>query len=508
MYLAGLDIGTTGAKAVITDENGYVVSQGSAKYSVLTPRHAWAEQWPDVWVKGAIQALNECCESLGTSKYRIASIAVSGLYGGSGIPVDREMNPIRPCIIWMDRRAAAETDWVKQQVPKETLLEVTGNYVDSYYGFTKMLWIQNHERDVWDKTRYFVTPKDFLIYHMTGINSIDFSSAGNIGGVFDIRNKKWSADMISVLGLDTNKLPEPIVSSTTIIGKITGIFSSLSGLPAGIPVICGGIDAPVAQLSGGCIYRREHVAMVGTSMCWGFLHAGEHVSEGLVSFPYVVDEQNTVYTFGGGATAGAVPEWLAKLFLTETLSESEIFEAFETQIEEIPPGSDGIVVLPYFMGERSPVWDPDARGVIFGLTLSHKKEHLFRASLESVAFSLRHNMEYAQETKIQLEDTCSIVGGAARSDNWVQIFADVTGFSFRKTIGNVEAPLGDAFLAGLGVGAIAHPKEIKKWVTYEREIKPDKKNAQLYEPYYKLYKDLYPSTSALMKRISRQFADA
>ncbi len=505
----GLDIGTTGAKAVITDEKGKVVSKGNSSYGVLTPKNSWAEQWPDVWVEGSVLAVKACMEEFtqlyGGEKREICAIAVSGLYGGSGIPVDKEMKVLRPCIIWMDRRARTETRWVKENVNREFLLEITGNYADSYYGFTKMMWIRNNEPEIWRRTYKFVTPKDYMIFQMTGNEATDYSSAGNIGGVFDIRKKNWSDETINVLGLSKEKLPERIMSSTDIAGEINASFARLSGLPAGLPVISGGIDAPVAQLSGGAVNRKEHVAMVGTSMCWGFLHDGEHVSPGLVSFPYVLDPENTVYTFGGGATSGAVPDWFAKQFESENSSKKSEFEKLEFAARKVAPGSDGLIVLPYFMGERSPIWDPDARGVIFGLTLNHGREHIFRAMLESIALSLRHNMEFAVKSGVELEDVCSIVGGAAKSDMWINIFADVTGFKFRKTSGNIEAPLGDAFLAGIGTGVIEDASEIKKWVEYEGIIEPDCQNKRIYDEIYSMYEELYENNKETMKKISNKY---
>jgi len=153
------------------------------------------------------------------------------------------------------------------------------------------------------------------------------------------------------------------------------------------------------------------------------------------------------------------------------------------------------------MGERSPVWDPSAKGTIFGLSLNHTKEHIFRAMLESVAFSLRHNMEFAEETGVELEDICSIVGGGANSKLWIRIFSDITGFKFRKTSGNIEAPLGDAFLAGIGTGIIKDPFEIKKWINYEEIVEPDGKNQKTYDKMFEIYKKLYENNKILMEKI-------
>lgn len=510
MFLMGIDMGTTSAKAVITDINGRVIAQSSSSYDVMTPKNSWAEQWPDVWIDGSVKAIKNCIgifnEENPDRTRKIIAIAVSGLYGGSGIPVDLQMSPVRPCMIWMDRRARRETEWVKSNVDRKLLMDITGNYVDSYYGFTKMMWLKNNEPENWEKTYKFITPKDYLIYKMTGIESTDYSSAGNIGGVFDIHKKEWSEETVKALGLSVEKLPDKIIKSTDVAGRIEKEFAAVTGLHEGTPVISGGIDAPVAQLSGGAVNRKEHVAMVGTSMCWGFLHGGDHVSPGLVSFPYIIDGEDTIYTFGGGATSGAVPDWFAKQFENEYSDKKIEFEKLGKEAAGISPGSEGLLVLPYFMGERSPIWNPDARGTIFGLSLNHGKGHIFRAMLESIAYSLRHNMEFAKESGVQLEPVCSIVGGAAKSDLWISIFADITGYSFRKTSGNIEAPLGDAFLAGLGSGIINDANEIKNWIAYEETVQPDETSKKTYEEMYYLYKKLYENTKDIMKELSEKYS--
>ncbi len=506
MYLVGVDIGTQSTKSVITDENGRVIAEASKEYSVLTPQPNWAEQWPNVWFDAVIDTLKLAVEKGKIDPKTIAGIAISGLYGGSGIPVDKDFNPLRPCLIWMDRRATKETDWVKNNVPKETLFEITGNYVDSYFGFTKIIWIKNNEKDIWEKTYKFITPKDFVIQKLTGEVIIDFSSAGNIGGIFNIHKKYWSEEMCKILGIDLDKLPEKIVKSSEIVGTLNKTYAQEIGLLEGTPIIAGGIDAPVAQLSAGSVNEGEHVAMVGTSTCWGNIHDGKYLTPELVSFPYVVDDLTKIYTFGGGATSGAIVKWFREEF-GEYEKEFErkrgisAYSLLELESKDIPPGSNGIIVLPYFMGERSPVWESSAKGTIIGLNLYHKRSHLYKAFMESVAYSLRHNMEYAENTGMKLNSECYLVGGASKSDIWTQIFADVTGYIMKRTMQDVEAPLGDAFLAGLGTGVFHDSQDIKKWVKFKENTSPNTNNKGVYDKYFSLYKKVYENTKEIMKQL-------
>lgn len=503
MYLIGCDIGTQGTKSVLVDSSGKVIDQAEKGYDVIKPKPNWAEQWPDIWTKATFETIKEVIEKSAIPSEKIAGVAISGLYGGSGVPVDKDMRALRPCLVWMDRRATLQTDWVKENVPKDLIFPITGNYVDSYYGFTKIMWIRDNEPDIWKKIYKFVTPKDFVVYQLTNELATDYSSAGNIGGVFDIKKLTWSAEMCDALGVPVGFLPERITRSSEIVGTITKESSRLCGLLEGTPVIAGGIDAPVAQLSAGGLDEGEHVAMVGTSTCWGTVHDGKRMPFGLVSFPYVVHDTERIYSFGGSATTGALAKWFKDEFGESEEAVSlrmgmSPFQLLDKEVENIPAGSDGVIVLPYFMGERSPIWDPLAKGVFFGITLYHKRAHLYKALMEGSAHALRHNMEAGIEAGLKLDDECSIVGGVARSSVWDKIFADITGFKMKQVSSLVEAPFGDAFLAGLGVGLIDRPERIKEWVVHKEPIAPDPDNQKIYEKQYAIFRQLYERTKELM----------
>lgn len=507
LYLLGTDIGTQGTKTVMVTEKGEFVADAFVEYDVITPRPSWAEQWPDVWLDAVVKTVARCIEKSKVNPKDIAGIAISGLYGGSGVPVDKDLKPLRPCLIWMDRRARKETQWVKDNVPLETIFGITGNYVDSYYGFTKMMWIRNNEPEVWEKIYQFVTPKDYVVHRLTGVLATDYSSAGNIGGVFDIRKRTWSDEMCDILGIPKRMLPERICRSSEIVGKLTGEFSQKTGLMEGTPVVAGGVDAPVAQLAAGVLSMGEHVAMAGTSMCWGTVHQGQYLTPFLVSFPYVVYDTELIYTFGGSATSGALARWFREQFgmyekEVEKNTRIPAYTLLELQAQNIPPGSEGLIVLPYFMGERSPIWDPDARGTILGLSLYHARAHVYKAMLEAAAYALRHNMEEAIKAGMQLNPECWIVGGVARSSFWVQIFADITGFDMKRLAKDVEAPFGDAFLAGLGTGVISRPEQIKEWVTFRPVIKVDEERKKVYDRYYAIFRELYENTKGVMKKLA------
>lgn len=505
--LVGVDVGTQGTKAVVVSQEGRVLGTGFKEYGVEQPRPSWAEQWPQVWEEAVYQAIANAVNQAKISPKDVMALAISGLYGGSGIPVDREMTPLRPCLIWMDRRATAEVQWIKENVDLEKLFRVTGNYVDTYFGFPKILWIKRNEPEIWRKVYKFVPPSCYIEYKLTGKLAIDYSSAGNLGGLFDLRRLKWSEEMAQALGIPLEFMPERLVPSTEVVGELTSEAARRCQLVPGIPVVAGGIDAPMATLSAGAVEPGDNVAMMGTSTCWGVVHHGEGLSPNLVSMPHVINPGEEIYTWGGAATSGALVRWLRDN-LAEAEAEAaqkvglEAYQLLDLKAEKVPPGSEGLLVLPYFMGERAPLWDPKARGTVVGLTLYHTKAHLYRAMMEAAAYSLRHSIETGAQCGLRIKGETRVVGGVSKSRLWVQILADVTGRSILVPKGNVEAPLADALVAGLGVGLIRDHRVIAQWVSETVRFEPNPKNKVIYDRYYPLYRKLYESAKEVMHSLA------
>ncbi len=488
-YLLGIDIGTQVTKGALVRPSGEIVATATEEYGVLHPQPLWAEQWPQIWLDAVCKVTKEILAKLRIPSEQIAGVCISGLYGGSGIPMDEKMRPIRPCIIWMDRRATREVEWVKTHVDLDLLFKITGNWVDTYYGYTKILWIKHNEPENWKKTKLFLPPNSYVNFVLTGEIAIDHSSAGNLGGVYDIRARKWSETMAQALGIPLELLPERIVPSAEIVGEISQKGSKLTGLSPGTPVLAGGIDAAMATLAAGALDPGDNVAMIGTSTCWGIIHDGENFAKELVSMPHVIEPLHKVYTWGGSATSGALIRWFRDNFGFD-----EDYKKLDTLAEAVPPGSEGLVALPYFMGERAPLWDSDARGAWVGLTLSHGKGHLFRALLEATAFALRQAIEVGVKIGLPLKDETIVVGGAAKSPLWLKIIANVTGRPIRTiSTKGIDAPLADALLVGLATGVIKNHRIIKDWVCYIDQIVPDSELVEIYSRYYDIYRELYKS---------------
>ncbi|KNH24900.1 actin [Priestia megaterium] len=503
-YLLGTDIGTSGTKTVLMDTEGNLIAQDLQEYDVLTPKPLWAEQWPEVWLHAAKTSIKNTVQKSGIAAEKIQGIAISGLYGGSGIPLDENMEPVRPCMIWMDRRAEEETKWVLDNIGEKRLLEITHNGADPYYGYTKILWMKNHEPENWKKTKLFLPPNDYVIYKLTGEIAIDYSSAGNIGGIFDMNNRSWSKEMMEEMGIPLSMMPEKIVESTDIVGRLTKEAAVELGLSEGMAVIASGIDCGAANIGLGVFEPGVYAAAIGTSMCAALVSDKPVKGKDLIVWPYLYDAKKLSYYFAGGATAGAIVKWFRQTMCqfeieVEKSGGKNAYDVLNEQAETIPVGSEGLIVLPYFMGERSPVWDSDAKGTIVGLSLAHTKAHIYRAFLEAVAFSLRDAMEATGEN---LGKSILLAGGVTKSKLWRQIFADVTGYPIICPIHDVEANMGDVMLAGIGTGLLSY-EDVKQWQVLDEKIMPNEQSHEKYNDYYKVYKSIYNNLKDDMKTLTR-----
>ncbi len=505
--LIGVDIGTQGTKSVLVNLEGEILGTAFQEYAVEHPQPSWAEQWPQIWEDAAYKTIHASIQRAGIPPEEVAGVCLSGLYGGSGVPVDKDFQPLRPCIIWMDRRTTDEVRWIREHIDLDMLFAITGNWVDTYFGYPKILWIKRNEPAIWEKIHKFIPPTSYVEFKLTGQLAIDYSSAGNLGGLFDVHALQWSERLSQDLGIPLEMMPKDVVPSTEVVGQLTPEAARKTGLLSGTPVIAGGIDAPVATLSAGAIEAGDNVAMMGTSTCWGVIHRGDAFSPRLVSMPNVVNPQEEIYTWGGSATSGALVRWFRDQFGQQEMEAGgklglNPYQLLDIQAARIPGGCEGLLVLPYFMGERAPLWDSEARGTVVGLTLYHTRVHLYRALMEAVAYSLRHSIEAGEEIGLHVKNECQVVGGVARSTLWTKILAEVTGRRIIVPSARVEAPLGDALLAGIGVGLLSDHRVIKEWIQTERVEDPDPEAHELYSAYYTEYKRLYDAIKDAMHRVA------
>ncbi len=493
-YLS-IDVGTSSTKVSAYDAQGALLVAHSAGYAIEVPQAGWAEQDPDEWWRAVCSLTPEVMAALGA--HHVATISVSG-QAPLCVPVDADGNPLRKAILWLDRRATPQVDWLVEHVGEERCLRVGANRLDSYFGGIKWLWYRQVEPDLFARTWKIMQANGFVSWKLTGASAIDPTQAGLCSPCFDITTGQWDAAICEAMGLPIGMLPE-IKPSQAVIGTVHADAARESGLPVGTPVVCGAGDYACACLGAGVTGRGTGALMLGT--------AGNLLTPGAANpdprLLHTHDVEGKPLTFGG-VMAGGNLTWFAGLF--EDLSgrtPSDFFEGADQEASRIPAGSEGLLYLPYLMGERTPIWDPEARGAFVGLTSRHTRAHLYRAVLEGVAFAFRQIVEISGSAG--LESIVAIDGGA-RSMLWRSIFASVLGLPIRSGGVGAGTGLGSAFLAALGAGEFAEFESISRWVQAGDEILPDPADRRRYDELYPVYAGLYeklqPDFRALGDRAS------
>ncbi len=493
--LIGCDVGTSGTKAVAVTPDGRVLAGAHRAHTIMAPHPNWGEQWPQVWLDAMAQTVAEVAAQV--DRARVAGLCVSALYGGTGVMLDAAMQPVRPAIIWIDRRATEESEFVREHIGAETLFATTKNGIDSYFGYIKLLWVKRHEPELYARIKTILPIHSYLVYRLTGAVATDLSAAGNLGGLYDFDRHGWSAEMADLLGLDLAHQPAVLKASTDIAGGLNAEFAATLGLAQGTPVLCGTVDCLAAMLSMGCVAEGDNAAILGTSLNWGYLTGQRPADPNLVSMPYCLSPEKLTYVYGGASTAGALPRWFMQNFVgSETQAD---YARMEAEAVNIPAGAEGLILLPYFMGERTPVWDENASGLFMGLSLTHTRGHMYRAILESSAYALRDIIESMAAG--QRVSRVYLTGGGAKSPLWRQIFADVTGLEVVSPVNPLEAPVGDAFMVGLATGLIDRPERIAAWTELGEPHLPNAENHARYDRLFAVYRSLYQNAKGDMKAL-------
>ncbi len=501
IVLIGCDVGTSGTKAVLTNPKGDVLAEAHRSYDVITLQSQWAEQWPNVWLQAAAECIAQVGAQCDENTQEVGSICISALYGGTGVLCDADMNAVRPALIWMDRRASEEQALVEKTIGIKRIFDVSCNGTDPYFGYTKLLWVQRNEPELWKKVQMILPVHSYIVYKMTGAVTHDYSSAGNLGGLYNYHTHTWDKEMGRELGLSPDLFPQKLAAPHETAGVLNETFAEKLGLKAGTPICVGVVDCIASMLSAGMVRTGDNAAVLGTSLNWGFLHTNTPKDPNLISMPYCISPKQMNYTYGGASTAGALPRWFFDKVLGNESAEG--YRALEQSIQDkkIPAGANGLLALPYFMGERTPIWDENASGAFVGLSLLHEREHLFMAILESSAYALRHIMESMEG--MQAASGIVLVGGGAKSSLWQSIFANVTGKPVYTMQKPVEAPLGDAFLAGMNAGVLSDFAQVDTWAEKNEAVPVDEAAKKRYDAYFDVYKDLYVNLKENMRTLKK-----
>jgi xylulokinase len=473
--LLGLDIGTSSSKAVVATPDGTVLATLEKAHGVSLPRPGWVEHDAEAVWWADVEALLARVDKAKLA--RVKGLCISGI-GPCLLPIDAKGKPLRPAILYgIDTRATAEAEELTERYGAKTVLASGGSPLTSQALGPKLLWLRRNEPDVWGRTRRFVMASSFAVLRLTGEYVLDHHSASQCNPLYDMAASRWrtdwAEDIVSELELPSLLWPGEVA------GVVSARAASETGLPEGIPVATGTIDAWSEAFSAGVVLPGDTMLSYGTTM---FI---VNVAPGAVPDPCLWLTAGVApgsRTFAAGmATSGALTSWL------RTIAGDPPFKQLLAEAERTPPGADGLVTLPYFAGERTPLFDPNARGVMLGMTLRHGRGHLYRALLEATAFGVRHNLEAIEGAGGHTRRLVA-VGGGTRGDLWAQIVSDVTGRDQDIPTHTVGASYGDAHLAGTAAGLA--PLE-DCWGEIASTTRPDPEVRELYDQLYRIYRELY-----------------
>ena len=479
-YLLGIDIGTSACKIAVFNKKGDVIATATGDYEVYYPHPGWAEQNPEEWWLAVCEAVKKVLVKGNINPEDIAGIGIDG-QSWSAIAVDKDGNVLTNTPIWMDTRAKDICDEYNEKYGSDTFFNLAGNSLQPTYATAKIIWYQRELPEVYAKIDKILQSNSYIAYKLTGVMSQDVSQGYGFH-CFDMRTAKWDEEACEKLGIPMSFLPD-IYACHEVVGTVTEEAAKLTGLAAGTPVVAGGLDAACGTLGTGAIHDGETQEQGGQSggmsICVGNYTADPRL---ILSFHVVPN----IWLLQGGTTGGGgVMRWLEREFADFEREEGKRLGKSSLQIfneiaEVVNPGCDGLIFLPYMAGERSPIWDPDAKGVFFGLDFSKTKGHFVRSAMEGVAYSLKHNLEIAKEAGAEVS-VLRAMGGSANSHLWTQIKSDVTGKPIVVPSSDTATTLGAAILAGVGVGMYeSFDDAVELTVENKRFHEPNEENYEVY----------------------------
>ncbi len=500
-YFLGVDVGTSQSKGVICDENGELKASHFIDHitSEKVPGHF--EHDPEkVWYYELCSIVKVLIEKSGVSPDEIAAVGCSAI-GPCLLPVDADNRPLRDGILYgIDSRGEAERDQLNKEFGEDFILNHTGNVLTTQATGPKILWLQNNEPQVFENTDCYMTASSYMVCKLTGERVIDhYTAAAGYTPLYDADNRCWS-DVFCKRLLGKATLPK-LMWSSEIAGTVTQKAADETGLAVGTPVIVGSADAASEAVSSGVVESGKVMLMFGSTI---FMIAvlDKHVkSKTLWSAPYLFKDSYAVAA--GMSAAGSITGWFKNEFCSDLVQKSKetginVYDLMMEETVDVPKGSEGLLILPYFNGERTPINDPKATATIFGLKFRHTRAHIYRAVFEGVGYGIKHIDECCGGFGDDIEIFC--VGGGSKSGEWMQIISDILNKKITVNKVSLGASYGNAFMAGLGVGAFKDKKEIHRWVETKKQYIPDK-DRSIYDKYYELYKQLYTNTKDIMHQL-------
>lgn len=492
-YLLGVDVGTYALKAALWSPAGRLVETAVREYGVNHPHPLWAEQDPETWWQALKATTREVVERVEAKPTSIRGIGVSAFVPPL-VALDKGGKVLRPAILSFDQRSTPQATRLRRESGR-TVFKIAGNRIaPGAFSATSMVWIKENEPTIFEDAHKFVHASGYMTYRLTGAVTMDCSNA-SMTLLFDTARRKWSEKLCTLMGVPMAKLPDA-VGSWEVVGEVTPEAAADLGLERGIPVVAGGNDSACSMLGAGVIEPGMILESIGTSIILAYVNDSPIFDARVMNRCHVVPARWV--NLAGMSTPGASYRWFREELgqKEQRLAadrDTDPYVLLDEEADTSPPGAHGLIFLPYLSGERSPIWNPHARGVIFGLTLSHTRKDLIRSILEGGAYAVFDNMEVFTKQGLDINEI-RITGGGARSRVWRQIMADVLGVPLKIPSTVETATLGAAILAGCGAEIFKTPREAaNRLVKVEEAEKPRVKQHTIYVKRFQLFKKIYES---------------
>ena len=485
--LLGIDIGTGSTKGVLVDASGRVLATEAVAHSMVLPRPGWVEMDAEATWWAEICAIATRLTGRIPAGDSLAAACVSGV-GPCLVLCDDALRPLRPAILYgIDTRATAEIEALTAELGADAIQARAGTALSSQAVGPKLEWVRNHEPEVFEKATGWYGSNSYIAAKLTGEYAIDHHTASQCDPLYLTRDFDWNTAWAQRI---CGHIPLPrLVWPADVVGTVHAEAASATGIPKGTPIIAGTVDAYAEAFSVGVRHPGDQMLMYGSTMFLVQIIDDYHSDPVLWTTAGV--EHNSLALAAGTSTAGSMMNWL------QTITGGADFDILMAEAQGVPPGSDGLLALPYLAGERTPVFDPVARGVFAGLTLRHGRGHLFRAAYEGIAFGIRQILELFDDAHSGRRTVA--VGGGLASPVWAQAVSDVTGRAQLVPEQGIGASYGDALLAAIGAGIVAPDTD---WARIARTIEPDPRNRDLYDGLYATWRKLYPDTRDLVHELA------
>lgn len=490
-YVIGIDLGTSAVKAILVDFGGIVHQTASKSYPLIQEKSGYSEQAPEEWYEKTKEAIAELLKKFEGKVDEIEGISFSGQMHGL-VLLDKQFNVLRNAILWNDTRTTKQCQEIYSVIGKNRLLAITKNTALEGFTLPKLLWVKENERPIFDQTKLFMLPKDYLRFRMTGVAQTDYSdAAGTL--LLEVAEKKWSKEICEAFGINIEICP-PLVESHAYSGTVTKEFAEETGLSVTTKVFTGAADNACGAIGAGILSEGKTLCSIGTSgviLCYEKPKKREY--EGKLHY-FNHGEEDAYYSMGVTLSAGYSLNWFR-----QTFGEAESYDSLLNGIEQLPPGANGLLFTPYLVGERTPHADASIRSSFIGVDSSHTKVHFVRAILEGVTFSLKETLDILRSNHHEINTIISI-GGGAQNKAWLQMQADIFNAKVVKLASEQGPALGAAIIAVYGCGWYSSLQECSRvFISYEKAYEPIPSNVEAYEKLYALYKKVYVQTRELNK---------